>query len=261
MDETEVARYWNGNAEAWTEMSRAGIDFYRDHLNTPAFMAMLPEVRGLRGLDLGCGEGYNTRQLAGLGARITGIDISEAFIGYARESERADPLGIDYQIASAQSLPFADGRFDFTTGIMSLMDMPDPARVLQESHRVLKSDGFLQFSIAHPCYYTPHRRNLRGPDGLTYAVEVGDYFSDRNGEVDRWTFGNAPEHLKQKFDDFETPRFTKTVSAWLNLLIDTGFALERLEEPRPSPETIEKHPDLQDASVVAYFLHVRVRKA
>jgi trans-aconitate methyltransferase len=41
-----------------------GHDIYRDHLNTPAFFAMLPDVEGLAGLDIGCGEGHNTRLLA-----------------------------------------------------------------------------------------------------------------------------------------------------------------------------------------------------
>ena len=48
----------------WTQLSRAGYDTYRDHLNTPAFLQMLPEVNGLTGLDIGCGEGSNTRELA-----------------------------------------------------------------------------------------------------------------------------------------------------------------------------------------------------
>ena len=59
---------------------------------------------------------------------------------------------------------------------------------------------------------------------------------------------------------FKTPRFTRTVSQWLNLLIDTGFVLERIEEPRPSDDTVRACPDVQDAQVVAYFLHLRSRK-
>jgi hypothetical protein len=50
------------------------------------------------------------------------------------------------------------------------------------------------------------------------------------------------------------------VSQWLNLLIDTGFLLERMEEPRPSDATVLACPNLQDAQIVAYFLHIRVRK-
>jgi trans-aconitate methyltransferase len=66
MDHEEAGRYWNGTADAWTELARAGYDVYRDHLNTPAFFASLPDVSGLCGLDIGCGEGHNTRLLADL---------------------------------------------------------------------------------------------------------------------------------------------------------------------------------------------------
>jgi hypothetical protein len=64
MDHRDAGTYWNENAEAWTRLSRAGYDVYRDGLNTPAFLALLPDVRGLRGLDIGSGEGHGTRLLA-----------------------------------------------------------------------------------------------------------------------------------------------------------------------------------------------------
>jgi len=249
MDHREVGRHWNDNAEVWTRLARAGYDVYRDHLNTPAFLAMLPDVRGLFGLDIGCGEGHNTRLVAKRGARLVGIDIAETFI-----------LGIDYRVASALELPFPDETFDFATAFMSLMDMPDPGRALAEAFRVLKRGGFLQFSISHPCFDTPHRRNLRNEHGLTYAIEVGNYFRNLTGEVSEWLFGAAPEELKRSLPKFKTPRFTRTISQWFNLLVDAGFRVDRVEEPRPSDEAVRKCPHIQDAQVVAYFLHVRARK-
>jgi hypothetical protein len=78
MDHEEVGRCWDENAEVWTELVRAGYDFYRDGLNTPAFLAMLPETRVLSGLDIGCGEERNTGLLAERGARMVEIDTSPA---------------------------------------------------------------------------------------------------------------------------------------------------------------------------------------
>lgn len=260
MDHTEVGRLWNESAESWTLLARAGYDVYRDHLNTPAFFAMLPPVVGLAGLDIGCGEGHNTRLLAQRGARITAVDIAEVFIEQARSLEREQPLGIDYRIASAVELPFPAAHFDFATAFMSLMDIPETERVIAEAYRVLKPDGFLQFSITHPCFDTPHRRNLRDASGVTYAIEVGDYFQNRDGEISEWLFVSAPPEVTQGLRKFRIPRFTRTLSQWLNLLIASGFSLERVEEPRPSDEVVAARPDLQDAQVVSYFLHVRVRK-
>ena len=184
MDHEEVGRFWNTNADAWTKLARAGYDVYRDYLNTPAFFDLLPNVAGLAGLDIGCGEGHNSRLLAKRGAQVTAIDIAENFIANARQVEAHEPLDIAYRVASAVDLPFAEGTFDFATAFMSFMDIPETDRVLAEARRVLKPCGFLQFSISHPCFDTPHRRNLRDAHGLTYAIEVGDYFRNLDGEVD-----------------------------------------------------------------------------
>ncbi len=260
MDHVEAGRYWNGNADAWTQLARAGYDVYRDYLNTPAFFELLPDVRGLAGLDIGCGEGHNTRRLARRGARVTAVDIAAAFIAHARAAEAAEPLGIAYLEASACALPFPAGTFDCAIATMSLMDVPETARALAEAHRVLRPGGFLQFSICHPCYDTPHRRNLRNEQGRTYAIEVGDYYHRLDGRVTEWLFGAAPRELKAQLPKFRTPCFHRTLSEWVNTLLDVGFVLEHLAEPRPSDATVALCPAMQDAQVVSYFLHVRVRK-
>ena len=260
MDHEEVGRYWDENAEVWTELVRAGYDHYRDGLNTPAFFEMLPDVDGLSGLDVGCGEGHNTRLLAERGARMTGIDISKTFIRHAREAEEAQSLGIDYRLASAVDLPFETASFDFATAFMSLMDIPETERVLAEVFRVLRPGRFFQFSITHPCFDTPHRRNLRDEAGYTYAIEVGDYFREQEGEVEEWLFFAAPVEIRERMRPFRVPYFTRTLSSWLNRLVEAGFVLERFGEPYPSDEAVRERPGLQDAQVVAYFLHVRARK-
>ena len=260
MEHREVGRYWDQNAALWTRLARAGYDTYRDYLNTPAFFDILPDVNRLAGLDIGCGEGHNTRLLAKRGARVTSIDISRVFIRHAQESEDQEPLGINYHLASAVELPFPDSSFDFVTAFMSLMDIPETDRVIAEVYRVMKPGGFLQFSITHPCFDTPHRRNLRDENGLTYAYEVGDYFRNLQGDIAEWLFSAAPPRVRQGLPNFKVPRFTRTVSQWLNLLIETGFVLERIEEPCPDDETVRRCPNIRDAQVVAYFLHIRARK-
>lgn len=260
MDHIEAGRYWNDNAEVWTQLARGGYDLYRDKLNTPTFLASLPEVRGRAGLDLGCGEGHNTRLLAERGARMTAIDISEIFISHARAAEAARPLGITYQVASAVELPFPDEAFDFVVAFMSLMEFPETERALAEARRVLRPGGFLQFSIEHPCFSTPHRRQLRDANGMTYAIEVGGYFQRSRAAIEEWIFGAAPVEVKAGMRKFRIPRFPRPLHEWVNLLVEGGFTIERMEEPVPSAETVREVPYIQDASVVPYFLHVRARK-
>ncbi|MBI1851770.1 MAG: class I SAM-dependent methyltransferase [Planctomycetes bacterium] len=260
MERDENARCWDGNADAWTKLSRAGYDVYRDFLNTPAFLAMLPDVSGRRGIDIGCGEGSNTRLVAGRGARVIGIDVSPRFVEHALEAERREPIGIEYRVGDAIALPFRDAAFEFAVAFMSLMDVPDHARAIAEAFRVLEPGGFLQFSILHPCTNTRHRRNLRDATGKTFALEVGRYFERTDGHVDEWLFSAAPAEAKQGLPLFRVPTFHRTVAEWMNAIVAAGFAIERVEEPFASDDVVRRCPSLQDTQQAPYFLHVRCRK-
>ena len=256
----KVRACWNKNADTWTLLARAGYDVYRDFLNTPAFMKMLPPIEGLVGLDIGCGEGENTRKLAARGAKVHAIDISHTFVKHAKAYRPDNLPGIDYAVSNALQLPFADSAFDFVTGFMSFMDIPSTDLLLSDVFRVLRGNGFCQFSITHPFLDTPHHKNLRGDDGLTYAYEVGGYFQALEGEISEWIFSTLPSEQRQKFDKFQVPRFNHTLSQWFTMLLETGFVIEAVGEPYPDDDTVRRCPAVQDAQIVPYFLHVRVRK-
>lgn len=260
MDPKEVGEYWEANAEAWTRYSRAGYDVYRDAHNTPAFLAMLPPVAGLTGIDVGCGEGANTRCLARLGARMHGVDIAPTFIRHARDQEEADRLGIVFQVGDGAALPFPDATFDFATAFMSLMDMPDQARVLREIQRVLAPGGFLQFSILHPCFAPPHRKVIRDPDGRARAIEVADYFAATDGQIDSWWFSALPQSERERVPPFRIPRFHRTLSQWIDNICLAGLVIEKLGEPHADPALARAEPVVEDTRVAPLFLHVRARK-
>src|ERR1051326_5793862 len=257
MTDREAGEYWEQNADAWTFLASRGCDVYRDLVNTPAFLDLLPDVRGLKGLDIGCGEGYNTRLVAARGAEMWGVDISPTFIRHAQ----AVGNSIRYVVTSGQRLPFAANTFDFATAFMSLMDMPQPEAALQEAARVMKPSGFLQFSMMHPCFFTPHRKLLRNAQGREYAVEVGGYFHGQEERFEEWLFSAAPCELKAGLRPFRVPIFHRTLSDWMNTTVDAGLRIARLAGPRASDDTAELFPSVADTRVVAYFLHVRCRKS
>ncbi len=223
-------------------------------------MRILPEIKDLRGLDIGCGEGCNTRLLAQQGASMTGIDFAPTFVKYARQAEEESPLGVVYVEGSAARLPFENAQFDFVTGFMSLQDMADQPAAVAEAFRVLRPGGFFQFSITHPCFQTPKWGWVRDETGRRTALLVGDYFRHGTCRVDEWIFGAAPRELKERYPRFKTPYFERTLSDWLNMLVGAGFQLEAFEEPTPDDETLAEHPEECDARIIAYFLIVRCRK-
>lgn len=108
--------------------------------------AVAAELLGKSGgaaLDIGCGEGKFTRALAGLYARVSGIDVRAGAIAKAVAAAEAAGTAIDFRVASADALPYPDASFDTVVFSNSLHHMPDPARALAEAARVLVPGGRL----------------------------------------------------------------------------------------------------------------------
>lgn len=260
MKNDEVKKFWNKNAENWTTLARMGYDRSRNLINSPAFFKMLPDVSGSKGLDVGCGEGFNTRLAAERGAIMTAVDISDIFIQHANEEEKKNPFGITYFCESATELSFGDNQFDFVMSTMSLMDIAENDRAIAEIFRVLKPGGFFQFSISHPCFARPNSKWILDKNGKRTGMVVSDYFKEVDGRLEEWIFGAAPNELTDKMQKFQIPCFDKTLSGWLNLLIKTGFTLTEFCEPTPSRQTLAEHPEEYDALIVPYFLIIQCRK-
>lgn len=77
------------------------------------------------------------------GVRITGLELSPAMLGLARQ--RAADLGIDAELVEgdAEALPFADNHFDTVVCALSLCSIPNSGRAVREMARVLKPGGRL----------------------------------------------------------------------------------------------------------------------
>src|SRR5436189_2972184 len=106
-------------------------------------------------LDVGCGTGFHLPLLRELGWTLTGVDLSEDQLRFAREraGEFADLLQVD-----ATALPFGDGSFDLVFSAFTHTDMDDFAAVVSEAARVLAPNGRLVYLGPHPCFVGPHSR-------------------------------------------------------------------------------------------------------
>ncbi len=266
MDDAEVRRYWNDNADGWARGIREGWDIYRIYVIAPGMDEVMPSVHGLRILDIGCGEGVHTRSLADRGAKMVGVDVSEKMIAAARQQETANPRGIEFHVTPGNNLHmFADGSFDAVVSFMAMMDMADYAGCLAEVARILRPDGWLQFAITHPCMDSPICKKYFDDEGQEVGRIVGNYFclqplSDQQ-KVSRWFWYQAPPCEKAKARPFQIPRFYRTVSEYVNTLIDTGLVLTRMHEPYASDEAIAACPDVADTRIWSYLLILQARRA
>jgi SAM-dependent methyltransferase len=100
---------------------------------------------GLRALDVGCGTGALTAELAGRlgGAAVSAVDPSDAFVA----ASRARFPGLDIRAAAAERLPFPDGTFDLVLAQLVVHFMADPVAGLREMARVARPGGVVAASV------------------------------------------------------------------------------------------------------------------
>lgn len=244
----EARRAWDAAAEAWEEFVESGADYYRWEVHGPGLLDACGDVDGLRALDLGCGQGWFSRQLAHKGARVTGVDLSKEMLRHARQHEEQAPGGIEYTEADAASICriWPTNTFDLVTGCMSFHDMADPAAVIASSYRILTPNGRLLFSIPHPLTEMPYREWERDLDGEKLCLKVDRYFESGTTDMD-W-------NLSRHASALETPRWRLTLSEWFSLITDGGFVVTSINEPRPTEEQVARLSELDDCRRLPYFL-------
>ncbi len=116
-------------------------------------------------LDVGCGGGILSEGMAGAGAKVTGIDLSDKALGVARLHLFESGLQVDYQLTSAED--FADAHpetFDVVTCMELLEHVPDPASTIAACSRLVKPGGHVFFSTLN-----------RNPKSYLFAIIGAEY--------------------------------------------------------------------------------------
>jgi ubiquinone/menaquinone biosynthesis C-methylase UbiE len=236
-------------ATAWDRLVRARDerigergDLWHRGLIDPSVRRLVGRVRGLRVLEIACGNGYLARSFASQGAaQVVGVDSSRVSIRLARAHERARPRGARFEVGDAAHLKFPDGAFDLVVANMALMDIRDAAGAVREAARVLGPSGRFVFSIAHPCFDVDERSMWsveRSYDDhglyrdLVYR-KVRNYRDERRTLVP-WRVG--PRTV------LWTESFHRTLATYVRYLRRAGLAVTRVDEPAPDREMLSSSP-------------------
>lgn len=145
-----VKDFWEGhvNNEYYTDAARASDEYfseieerrYATHYHLAELFSMLAGSRG-KLLEVGCGIGVDSIQLAKAGFDVTAVDLTENALAVARENAKRSGVTIDFRLGNAEGLDFPDATFDAVYSFGVLHHTPDIEAAVSEVHRVLKPGG------------------------------------------------------------------------------------------------------------------------
>ncbi|WP_123538618.1 class I SAM-dependent methyltransferase [Halosimplex salinum] len=213
-------------------------DPYCADFEFPATTDLIPDVAGKRVLDAGCGHGRYAEWLLERGADVVAVDENAEMLDRARR--RLGDRAALHRGDITEPLEFADdGEFDGVVCGLSLHYVEDWREAFAEFARVLRPGGFLVFSAQHPV-------------DEYVAFDAEDYFA-----VERETMTWSADG-----EDIDVPFYRRPFSEVVNPLLETGFRLDELVEPKPRESFAEQKPESYEKRVTyPTFLCVRASKS
>jgi 2-polyprenyl-3-methyl-5-hydroxy-6-metoxy-1,4-benzoquinol methylase len=200
------------------------------HLSVQSVLRLSENVKGKFICDLACGEGHLSRIFADHGATVTAVDYSQNLLEHA--FQKNESRAIKYVHDDAQTLVKLDAsQFDLVVCNIALMDIPDLIAVYRSVNRVLKPGGRFVLSVLHPCFETP----FQVPESHLQFDSDGNFegfIVRRYANEGFWNSGGTG--MRGKFGAYH-----RTLSTYLNELMQASFTIIRLDEPRLPPGAYE----------------------
>jgi SAM-dependent methyltransferase len=188
------------------------------YLERPATLSLLPDVKGKRVLDCGCGPGIYTEWLVNHGAEVVAFDVSPKMLEFARKRVKE---GAEFHLADlGKPLDFLEnGKFDLVLCPLCLDYVEDWESIFREFHRTLKPDGIFAFSCEHPFMKFRH-------------TDTDNYYRTKITEIEWGGF------------DVRVNMFSyyRPLGVMFDALWKAGFVVERFLEPNPVEEFKNKDP-------------------
>ncbi|MBF2025456.1 MAG: class I SAM-dependent methyltransferase [Oscillatoriales cyanobacterium C42_A2020_001] len=240
---------YNNTASNWVRGEPSSLS---DFTARPAILELCEPIAGLRVLDLGCGEGYCSRELRRRGAgEVTGMDLSQGMITAARSQESEDCLGIHYEVGCATDLSqFGDRQLDLVVAVFlfNYLTVEQTQQCMAEVARILRPAGRFIFSVPHPAF--PYMRQAEYP--FYFQVEGAGYFSQRDRQF--------PGRIwKRDGSWLDVQLVHKTLEDYFDALKAAGFnTMPTLRELRVQPNHVELDQSFFKP-LVDYPLHLAVQ--
>lgn len=186
---------------------------------------ILPDFCGKRVLDLGCGYGWHCKYAAEHGAfSVLGTDISKKMLAKAQAINSAPQ--INYQCIAMEDLSFPERTFDVILSSLAFHYIEDFESLVVNISKWLKQGGTLVFSVEHPVF-------------TSYGTQ--DWYYDSSGEILHFPVDNYYYEGRREAIFLGEPviKYHRTLTTYLNTLLQNGFELQHIIEPQPPEDMLE----------------------
>jgi len=207
--------------------------------------ALLPDIRGRRVVDLGCGYGWFCRWAAEQGAEsVLGIDVSVMML--AKAAAMTTDTAITYTHGDLEHLELPQASFDLAYSSLAFHYLEHLPKLLATVYNALVPGGSLIFSVEHPLLTAPSQPAwTRDAEGRK-RWPIDSYLLE-GPRITNWiSEGVVKQH--------------RTLSTYINLLLNAGFNISHVDEWGPTDAQIAKQPNLAEERQRPTFLLIAANR-
>jgi SAM-dependent methyltransferase len=184
---------------------------------------MLPEFQDKRVLDLGCGYGWHCQYAIEHGAKsVIGVDLSDKMLAVAKEKTAKE---IQYVCQPIEDVEFAEASFDIVVSSLAFHYLESFDVIARKVFRWLSVNGAFVFSVEHPIF-------------TAYGTQ--DWYRDSSGNILHFPVDNYfyEGEREANFLGEKVTKYHKTLTTYVNALIQSGFGITGIVEPQPGEDMI-----------------------
>lgn len=208
--------------------------------------ALLPDLREKTVLDLGCGFGWHCRYAREQQAKsVIGVDLSEKMLQKAQEKTN-DPF-ITYLKMPIEDIHFSTSQFDVIISSLAIHYVQSFEALCKKLYAYLTPNGSFIFSVEHPLFTSRNEH---------------DWYYDKDGNRLHWAVDHyQTEGIREtSFLTENIIKYHRTLSTYINVLIQAGFRVSAVKEPMPSEEMLKNIPEMRDELRRPMFLIISAEK-